>query len=134
LLALVLVVLLVSYAYPLRSWYDQRAERNDLQREASELRQSVADLEAELELWDDPAYVAAQARDRLGFVLPDEDGFVVVPPDDSADAETDDGVEDVAEPEQGTLPGVPGSADMAWYERLWGSVEAADVPVLETDR
>lgn len=122
LLALVLVMLLVSYAYPLRSWYDQRAERNELESEAEHLRQSVADLEAELEMWEDPAYVAAQARDRLGFVMPGEDGYIVIPPEKPAETADQDGDDNVSVSGQGT-----------WYERLWGSVKAADAPVPGND-
>lgn len=121
LLALVLVVLLVSYAYPLRTWYDQRAERSALEQESDELRDSVAELEGELELWDDPTYVAAQARDRLGFVMPGEDGYIVVPePDEETDADAD------------APPGLPD--DGTWYQRLWGSVAAADAEAPEGDR
>ncbi|MGH8827945.1 MAG: FtsB family cell division protein, partial [Jiangellaceae bacterium] len=114
-LALVLAVLMVSYAYPLRTWYEQHTQRQALEDEAAQLRASVAQLETELRLWDDPAYVAARARDRLGFVMPGEWGYVVVPdPDTSAEA-----------PAVGA-EGLPPVGDGTWYERLWSSVEAAD--------
>lgn len=115
LLALVLVVLLVSYAYPLRSWYDQRSERHALEEEKAQLRESVDDLEAQLELWNDPAYVEAQARQRLGFVMPGEQGYVVIPETKKRAAE--------GEP---TVEGLPPAETGEWHERLWSSFKAAD--------
>lgn len=112
-LALIVAVLLVSYAYPLRTWWDQHSQTQQLENEADRLAQEQARLERELELWEDPAFVAAQARERLGFVMPGEQGYVVVPAeDDAADAET--------------VEGLPPAGDGEWYERLWSSVEAAD--------
>ena len=114
-LALVLGVLAVSYAYPLRAWYDQHTRRSALEQESAELRASVDQLETELRLWDDPAYVRAQARERLGFVLPGEVGYVVVDENGAIEPVT-------------TTEGIPVTADGPWYSRLWASLEAADVP------
>jgi cell division protein FtsB len=114
-LALVLGVLAVSYAYPLRAWYDQHSRRSALEQESAELSASVHELETELRLWDDHAYVRAQARARLGFVLPGEVGYVVVDENGTAQPVT-------------TAEGIPVTADGPWYSRLWASLEAADVP------
>lgn len=111
-LALVIAVLLVSYAYPLRTWFQQHNEQQALEEERERLRDEVEQLETELELWEDPAYVAAQARERLGFVMPGEQGYVVVHPDVE--------VEDTG-PE-----GLPPAGEGNWHERLWSSVRAAD--------
>lgn len=112
-LALVIAVLLVSYAYPLRTLYEQHSERAALEREAEELRERVDQLETELELWEEPAYVQIQARERLGFVMPGEQGYVVIHPEDDGEQETG--------PE-----GLPPAGEGTWYERLWSSVQAAD--------
>ncbi|WP_084469499.1 FtsB family cell division protein [Jiangella gansuensis] len=112
-LALVLAVLLVSYAYPLRAWFDQHRERSELQSEAAELEASVERLEQELRLWEDPAYVAAAARERLNFVLPGEQSYIVV---------SDDTVDDDAV----GADGLPPAGNGTWYERLWASVTFAD--------
>lgn len=120
-LALVLAVLLVSYAYPLRTWFEQHGERSRLEQESAQLEASVDRLERELRLWKDPAYVEAMARERLNFVMPDEQGYVVV-----ADPE--------AERESAAGPdGVPPVGEGEWYERLWTSVEMADTPPPEDD-
>ncbi|RIQ21383.1 FtsB family cell division protein, partial [Jiangella rhizosphaerae] len=116
-LALVLAVLLVSYAYPLRAWFDQHRERVELQREQDELTASVEQLEQELRLWEDPAYVAAQARERLGFVLPGEQSYIVLPDENAAD-----------ETSAAEAGGLPPSGQGTWYERLWASVTFADSP------
>ncbi len=114
LLALVLVVLAVSYAYPLRTWLEQRSDIADLRAESADLEAQVRDLEAQEERWEDPAYVQQQARERLHFVLPGELGYIVV-----------DGAGD----EVGALPETTGvvapEATGHWWERLWGTVETA---------
>ena len=112
-LALVLGVLAVSYAYPLRAWYDQHTRRSALEQEAAELEASVDQLETELRLWDDPAYVAARARERLNFVMPGEVGYIVVDEEGTRLPEV-------------TPEGIPLTAEGPWYSRLWASVEAAD--------
>jgi cell division protein FtsB len=112
-LALVLAVLLVSYAYPLRTWFEQHNERNALEQEAERLREQVADLEVELERWDDPAYVAIQARERLRYAMPGEQGYIVIHPEDQTAEETGPA-------------GLPPAGEGTWHERLWGSLQAAD--------
>jgi cell division protein FtsB len=114
LLALVLVVLGVSYAYPLRTWIEQRADLAALAAERAELEQRTVDLEAQQQRWEDPAYVRAQARERLHFVLPGETVYIVVRPSGGTGA-------------GGAAPDVPVAAqDGSWYGRLWGTVRAAD--------
>jgi cell division protein FtsB len=120
-LALVLGVLAVSYAYPLRGWYDQHQERTALRAEAERLEAEVAELETQLRLWDDPAYVQAQARERLGYVLPGEVGYVVV---DEAGS---------PHPELGP-DGLPVQVEGEWYSRLWTSLEIADLTLPEDAR
>lgn len=117
-LALVVAMLLVSYAYPLRTWWEQHSEREALEAEAQELTAELQRLERELELWDDPAFVAAQARERLGFVMPGEQGYVVIPAE-----------EEVAEH---SADGLPPAGSGEWYERLWSSVAAADAEPTDT--
>ncbi len=97
----------------MRTWYEQHSERNALEQEAEELRDQVDELETELELWEDPAYVASQARERLHYVMPGEEGYVVVSEEEEAEEETG--------PE-----GLPPAGDGEWHERLWSSVQAAD--------
>ncbi len=113
-LAIVVAVLLVSYAYPLRTWFEQHGQRSALEDEAAQLEESVDELEREVRLWEDPAYVESMARERLNFVMPDEQGYVV-----AADPDAED---NAAVDEDGLPPADQGE----WYERLWTSVEVAD--------
>ena len=117
-LALVLGVLAVSYAYPLRAWYDQHQERSALEAEAERLEAEVAELETQLRLWDDPAYVRAQARARLGYVLPGDVGYVVV--DETGSPEVELGPD-----------GLPVLIEGDWSSRLWTSLEVADMSAEE---
>lgn len=87
-----------------------------MRTKVAEQQQRVLDLQVQRKRWDDPAYVRAQARERLHYVLPGETSYVVV-----------DG-----QPAAGT-PGVPASvtgdgADAhkpAWYATVWRSVQGA---------
>ncbi|MER7275412.1 septum formation initiator family protein [Dactylosporangium sp. NPDC000244] len=112
-LSLVLLVLLLAYAYPVRVYLAQQAEIEAL--EESQQRQSVkvAEMQARAKKWDDPEYVISQARQRLHMVLPGEKPYVVVDP---ANNQATDPAE---------LPGAP-KPPRPWYDKLWSSVEAAD--------
>jgi hypothetical protein len=85
----VLAILAASYALPVRAWLDQRSQLGEISAEREALAAEVADLQAALDLWDEPAYVRAQARERLNFVLPGEVGLIVLgtestPPEERA--------------------------------------------------
>jgi hypothetical protein len=70
---------------------------------------------AELAQWDDPEFVASQARSRLHFVFPGERRYIVV---------GDDEIVDEAEQTKvsGQLPvGLP------WYSRLISSITSTNV-------
>lgn len=110
-LALLVVSLLASAALPLREYLAQRGEIAALESEQADARARVAELEAEKERLQDPAYIAAEARRRLHFVLPGETAYVVLAPEGTA-AE--------AEAER--------PADTPWYSQVWGSVQEADRP------
>jgi cell division protein FtsB len=112
---LVLAALVVTLAIPVRGWFAQRAEISGLAAGVAAAEERVATLEAERDRWADPAFIEAQARQRLTFVMPGEVGYVVV----------DDTAPEPAE-QAGTLDGP--TAQGPWYVRLWGSVEAADEP------
>ncbi|TCC41960.1 FtsB family cell division protein [Kribbella speibonae] len=117
---LVLGALIVSYAQSLRVWFDQHQQITALQQEIRDREKRVSELNDEITRWDDNAYVKAQARQRLGWVMPGEVGYRVIgadgkpvgaPPEPSAP--TDD-TTDTQKP--------------TWYTKLWGSVEGAGTP------
>jgi len=74
----VVAVLAASYAFPVRAWLDQRADLAAAEAERDALATEVDELTEARDLWDDPAYIRAQARERLNFVLPGEVGLVVL--------------------------------------------------------
>jgi len=123
LLALVLTVLGVSFAYPLRTWLEQRSELAALHAERARLELQVADLEDQRARWKDPAYIRQQARERLAFVLPGETGYIVI-----------DGTgETVGEAPARSEGPVDPAGSGPWWDRLWGSVQAAgSVPAPES--
>jgi cell division protein FtsB len=112
-LLLVVAALVVSSVVPMRTFFEQRADLAALRAQTAEQQARVAALEAQQLRWDDPAYVEAQARTRLHFVMPGEVGYVVLEPDEAPDPETARAQQEAA------------STD-PWYSTLWGSVQAAD--------
>jgi cell division protein FtsB len=109
-LVLVLAALVVTLAIPLRAWMSQQAEIAALEADVAQSRERVESLRAELEDWEDPAFVIAQARSRLHFVFPGEVGYVVLGEDDRP-----------------IVPDEERAADQApWYSRLWDSTLQAD--------
>lgn len=114
------VVLALSYANTLRIFISQQ---NDLGVAAAQIRErsdQIAQLQDELDRWNDPAYVRAQARERLGWLLPGEVGYRVVGPDGKPLAGG------VVIDSQAKLPA--GEHRQMWFDRMWGSVETADAP------
>ncbi len=109
-LVLVLAALVVTLAIPLRAWLSQQSEIAALESDVAQARERVEGLRAELEDWEDPAFVIAQARSRLHFVFPGEVGYVVLGEDDRP----------IVPEEQR-----PDEQD-PWYSRLWESTLQAD--------
>ena len=111
-LGAVAITLLISLAVPVRTWFAQRAQVASLHAELEAAQKRVADLKVQAERWNDPAFVAAQARTRLRFVLPGEVGYVALGlPADVAAAQAAQG------------PAAP------WYSSLWSSLQQADQQV-----
>ena len=112
-LALVVCMLAISLAYPLREYLAQRGDISDIEETVREQRTRVAELERAKERWQDPAYVEAQARERLRYVMPGETAYVVLEADE---APPEDGIIAAAVPDEERAP---------WFADLWHSVEAA---------
>ena len=103
---------MLTLAVPVRAWFSQRAEIAGLRADVDAARDRVAALEIEKQRWDDPAFVAAEARRRLHFVLPGEVGFVTL--GTGAAAAGDSAENGPQEP---------------WYSSLWGALQKADASV-----
>ena len=116
----VLVVLALSYANSLRIYLDQQRDIGMATQQIQDRTERISQLEDELSRWNDPAFVKAQARDRLGWLLPGETGFRVVGPDGKPLGTG------VVLTSQSELP--PGEHGEMWFDRMWGSVQTADSP------
>jgi cell division protein FtsB len=112
-LALVICLLAISLAYPLREYLAQRGDIGGIRAQVAQQEKSVADLRSEQKRWQDPAYVERQARERLHFVMPGETSYVVLEPDE---APVPDGVVASAPRPVKRSP---------WFTDLWRTVEVA---------
>lgn len=114
LLGLVLLVIVGTSAIPIKQLLEQRDRIAQLQSELAANRATVAKLTADVERWNDPAYVKAQVRTHLHWVMPGEIGFFITSSDD------------IPAVEQFVV--TPTSKSEVWYSVLWKSVKNAAVP------
>jgi cell division protein FtsB len=111
---MLLIGLLLAYAYPVRVYLSQQNEIDELERSQAAQRQHIDELAGQLQKWNDDEYVKAQARGRLLFVLPGEKPLLVV------DNAPKPGPAGTSGPTGG-----PGDAS-PWYGKLWTSIRTAD--------
>jgi cell division protein FtsB len=76
-LALIVAGLLVL-ASPLKTLIEQRQQIAQLEASLADAQDAVDDLNAEVARWSDPAYIQAQARERLYYILPGDISYLVV--------------------------------------------------------
>ena len=113
-LAAVVCVLTLTIAGPVRTYFAQRTEMKQLAATEAQLRAQIAELEQQKVKLADPVYIAAQARERLGFVMPGDVPYQVQLPPTAA------------------VPGAPDGEPLApasnepWYTALWHTI--ADAP------
>lgn len=115
-LGLIVVVLAIMLVPTVRRYLDQRSQIAALREHIAAKQVTVEELSRQRALWDDPAYIEAQARERLHFVKPGETGYSLTTRQDPVAERTDAqvvGVDDAA-------------ASLPWYGKVWGSLEAAD--------
>ncbi len=125
-LLVILAMLALTYANSLRVFFDQKAQLAEARTEIQLKQRRINQLQDEIERWEDPGYVRAQARSRLGWVVPGEIGYRVLGPDGKLI--TASGVE-IAKPVEN-----PETTSLNWWKKLWGSIKTADDPVLGADK
>lgn len=74
-----LVLGVIVLAPSLKLLIQQRTEIANLEKSVQAQKHTVSNLKGEVARWDDPAYIEAQARNRLLFVFPGEYSFLVIP-------------------------------------------------------
>lgn len=62
----------------LSTYVQQRRELSELRTSVEQSRERVEEIDASRARWQDPAYVRAQARNRLFFVMPGETQLNVI--------------------------------------------------------
>ncbi|WP_172143787.1 FtsB family cell division protein [Bifidobacterium panos] len=91
---------------------------NSLKRQEAALIAQKQELENDISRWDDTSYVAAQARDRLGFVFPGEQSVHVLNPQAVTGEE--------AEQQESSSGSSTQSKQLPWYSELSYSFKEAD--------
>lgn len=119
---------------PLRSFIAQQEQIRSLSAELESREEHISELEQSIALWNDPDYVRAQARDRLGYVMPGETLYVV-----------SGGADDPAKAAQEKIDRANNArrAITPFYVTMWDSISIAgkaahegnpqNVPVLNED-
>ena len=114
-LGAVVAVLAVLLAPALRSYLAQQQQIDALRDHVRQQQAQVGQLEKDRAAWNDPAYVKAQARDRLKFVMPGERAYTVIDPRPKA-----------------STPSSPvraaastARADRSWFGDVWRSAQIA---------
>ena len=68
----------ITLAPPLQHYFAQRAQINALRAQVNDSNNELEKARKELAKWNDPEYVATQARQRLHFVFPGERQYIVL--------------------------------------------------------
>ena len=115
---MVLLILTISYASSLRIYF---AQAHEIAATKAEIANASSGSPTGIRggSLGRPDYVRTQARERLGWVVPGETGYKVV---DANGKPLGGGAEITADTPE------PQKPQDAWWDKLWGSVEAADQP------
>jgi cell division protein FtsB len=73
-----LVLAIVVLAPNLKIFIEQRQQIAALEAEVARDQAAVDQLDQDLARWEDPAYIVAEARDRLFFMYPGESTYLVI--------------------------------------------------------
>jgi len=118
----VIVLAVVVLAPSLRTLVEQQNQLVELRQAVEDKKAEVHELEGDIARWDDPAYIEAQARDRLVYVYPGDYTYLVI--DDGKTITTDDGA-----PISDSLQ----TTRVDWVRGLLGSVVTAGTTTAPAD-
>ncbi|QHC56936.1 septum formation initiator family protein [Rathayibacter tanaceti] len=74
----IMILAVVVLAPSIKNFVEQRAEIAELQRSVDAAKTQSQNLDEERGRWSDPAFIRAQARERLYFVMPGEVSYLVL--------------------------------------------------------
>jgi cell division protein FtsB len=114
----VLVVLALLLAPYVRPWLAQRSAITAGAQEVARLQAEVSALEEQRRRWDDPAFIRAEARERLHMAMPGETVYRRLAPPTSRVA---------ADPRAASAV-VPDSTGLTWWQAVGASVVRAGDP------
>lgn len=109
-LGIVVCMLVLTLAYPLRSFLSQRAQIRDVAEQNAQDRAQVAQLQQSVDRYKDPKYIEQLARTRLHYQFPGDKVYYLPPAAPSQPVVHREGHTKVAV-----------TPETAWYDQLWGS-------------
>lgn len=119
------VVLLMAFVlvFPtLHTYLSQRVEMREREATLAAANHRNDELREQLARWDDPAYLSAQARTRLSYVMPGETAYRIADPETVTGAhQPDHSDSSVVYPDAD----LPAQVRDPWYMRVWQSVNEA---------
>ncbi|MCJ1701063.1 septum formation initiator family protein [Rathayibacter festucae] len=74
----IMILAVVVLAPSVKNFVEQRAEIAELQRSVDAAKTQSQNLDEQRVRWSDPAFIRAQARERLYFVMPGEVSYLVL--------------------------------------------------------
>ncbi|MDR1187632.1 MAG: septum formation initiator family protein [Bifidobacteriaceae bacterium] len=125
-IALLAVIGLLAFVliFPtLKLYMAQQVQTEQLEAKVESAAQINEELEAQLKRWEDPAYVKAQARQRLSYAMPGDRTFRVSDPENAPAVPA----ARAPEPEPPTHLAESDAPEQPdpWYAQLWQSVVVA---------
>jgi cell division protein FtsB len=106
----------------LRLYMAQQVQKAQLREQVDDAARANEELQAAVRRWEDPAYVKAQARERLSFAMPGDRTFRVSDPENAPTPL----VAPAPEAPPTHLGADTSQADTPpWYAKLWDSVAVA---------
>ncbi|MGO2559671.1 FtsB family cell division protein [Brachybacterium sp.] len=112
-LVALVVIALAALVPTVNTYVAQRQNLSELETQVSQQEQQVEALREQVARWEDPAYVAARARERLLFAMPGETQYRL----------TDTSGQDVPLTEAERAE--EAAKDGEWFSVLWESVEGS---------
>lgn len=109
-------IVVLTLATPLQRYFAQRAQINALHSQIKDAKSALEEAKRDLARWNDPTYIASQARTRLHFVFPGERQYAVTGLPDSTNMNE--------LPAADVTNDIP--AGLPWYTRLVATISATN--------